>query len=313
MNKTEIREFIQSNRTKGKPLSIKSINAYVSTLTNLYKNIFGDIPFDVNAFNDYATILNFMKDITYNLRKSKLSAILTVATDEKAINEYKKLLIKDATKYDKEQDKNLFTEQQKKVHLPQDAIHDIGAGLKTEFDTLLKDITNGTKKYGAYAYNDLQKYILYLLTSGEYLEPRRLLEWTELTIGKINKSTEGIADYNIYDPRKGKMMFSTYKTSEPFGVQIFDIPKHVKSYLNKWIKINNISDGGFLFNTIKGEKLTPHLLSTRLKNIYGASVNMLRHSYISSKYENVPTVEAITETATKMGHGLKTHLKYMKK
>jgi hypothetical protein len=56
-------------------------------------------------------------------------------------------------------------------------------------------------------------------------------------------------------------------------------------------------------------------MTQRLNSIFGkkASINILRHSFITSKYKDMPSLEDLQEEATAMGHSLKEHLEYIKK
>ena len=68
----------------------------------------------------------------------------------------------------------------------------------------------------------------------------------------------------------------------------------------------------------KGNKLSNVKVTQRLNKIFGknASVSILRHSYITEKYEKQSlgnlTLKDIQETATEMGHSLQQHLEYIK-
>jgi len=61
-------------------------------------------------------------------------------------------------------------------------------------------------------------------------------------------------------------------------------------------------------------KLDSSKLNQRFEAIFGkkASVNILRHAYVSSKYE-LPNMEEFKNDADAMGHSIDTHLVYYKK
>jgi hypothetical protein len=62
-------------------------------------------------------------------------------------------------------------------------------------------------------------------------------------------------------------------------------------------------------------KLDPSKLAQRFEGIFGkkASVNILRHSYVSSKYNNLPNLQELTDDSVAMGHRIYTHMVYYKK
>lgn len=317
--KKQIENFIIEHREKGKPLTAKSLMAYSSTLLNLYNQVYGTIEdFDISRFNDYKTILHYLKDAPNSTRKTKMATLLNVATDKKAIQEYKKIMSNDAELYDKEQSRNKATAEQKAVNLTQSEIHQKGAIYKNSFDYELAELSKkqSPKKYGAYTKIELLKHIIYMLTSGEYIPPRRLLDWVELKIQKIDKRTKKHekANYNIYDPKSGQFIMNVYKTADSMGTQYIQAPKTMQDDINKYIKLNGLKDGDYLITDKGGEPLTVSNFNKRLGQIYGEGrgVNMLRHSFITEKYGKLPTVEELLTTAGAMGHCLETHLKYIK-
>lgn len=317
--KKQIENFIIAHREKGRPLTAKSLMAYSSTLLNLYNQLYGTIDdFDISRFNDYKTILHYLKDAPNSTRKTKIATLLNVATDKKAIQEYKKIMSNDAELYNKEQSRNKATEAQKAVNLTQSEIHQKGAIYKNSFDYELSELTKkqSPKKYGAYTKIELLKHIIYMLTSGEYIPPRRILDWVELKIQKVDKRTKKHekANYNIYDPKSGQFIMNVYKTADTMGTQYIQAPKAMQDDINKYIKLNNLKDGDYLITDKEGEPLTVSNFNKRLGQIYGdkRGVNMLRHSFITEKYANMPTLEELTNTAEAMGHGIRRHLEYIK-
>lgn len=314
--KIQIANFIIENREKGKPLSDKSMKAYTSTLLNLYSQVFGDLEeFDINRFNDYKTIINYLKDTPHSTRKTKMATLLNIATDKKARQEYQKIMNKDVEKYNKEQDQNKATEVQKEVNITQEDIHKIGNQLKQEFDNNIKELAKG-KIYGAYTKIDLLKHVIYMLTSGEHIPPRRILDWVELKIGKIDKRTKSHerANYNIYNPKTGEFVINIYKTAKTMGSQYIKAPKAMKDDINKYIKLNDLKDGDYLISDKDGHPLTVPTFNRRLNSIYGdnRSVNVLRHSFVTEKYQNIPSLQELSDTAGAMGHSILQHLEYIK-
>jgi len=314
--KTQIANFINENREKGKPLSDKSMKAYTSTLLNLYHQVFTDIEeFDINRFNDHKAIINYLKDTPHSTRKTKMATLLNIATDKKARQEYQKIMNKDVEKYNKEQDKNKATEAQKAVNITQEDIHKIGDQVKQEFNKTIKELTEG-KPYGAYTKIDLLKHIIYMLTSGEYIPPRRIMEWVELKIGKVDKRSKKHTklNYNLYNPKNGEFVMNVYKTADTMGTQYIKAPKAMKDDINKYIELNGLKDGDYLITDKDGHPLTISTFNKRLNGIYGdhRGVNVLRHSFVTEKYQNIPSLQELSDTADAMGHGILQHLEYIK-
>jgi hypothetical protein len=307
----EIKNLIIENRKKDRPLSDKSIKAYVSTLSNLYKKIFGDDDFDISNFNKYIEVLGFLDDVPYNKRKTILASLLTIATDKTAYDKYHKAMMTDTKDYDKEMEQNLMTDKYEENWITGDEISEKGEPLKERWVALINnpDKTPVEKQ-------ELQQYLLYVLTSGKKnILPRRLLDWTEMKVEKHDARAKAKPEYNIYDPTKKQFYFYRYKTDKSFNRQIIRPPAEVKKLLTLWLK--NKPDGEYLFTDRSNHKLSPVTLNQRLNKIYGEhkSINSIRHSFITEKYqgEEMPSIKELKENATKMAHSGLTHLKYIKR
>ena len=307
----QIKDLIVENRKKDRPLSDKSITAYVSTLSNLYKKIFEDAEFDINDFNKYIDILGFLDNIPYSKRKSILAALLTVTTDKTAYDKYHKAMMEDAKEYDKEMEQNAMTDKYEENWITGDEISEKGEPLKERWNELInKADKTPTEK------QELQQYLLYVLTSGtKNILPRRLLDWTEMKVEIHDARAKIKPDYNIYDPKKKQFYFYRYKTDKSFNRQIIKPSLEIKKLLDLWIK--NKQESPFLFTDRNNSKLSPITLNQRLNKIYGEhkSINAIRHSYITEKYTGaeMPSIKELKESATKMAHSGLTHLKYIKR
>ena len=83
-------------------LSNQSISTYMSILKNLYINVFGDVSdISIDKFNDTKKILDYLKSLEPNKRKTILSA-LVILTDKK---EYRDQMLNDIQSYNEEQHK----------------------------------------------------------------------------------------------------------------------------------------------------------------------------------------------------------------
>lgn len=309
----QIKDLIISSRIKKRPLADKSINAYVSTLSNLYGKVF-DKDFDPNDFNDYHKFLEYLNDVEFSKRKTILASLLAVATDETAIDEYRKLMLKDSKKYDEEMEKNEMTEKYRDSWITPQEIDELGTVLREDWTKLYKKhlsghiLTNKDKQ-------QMQEYIIYLLTCGRYgLPPRRLLDWTEMKIESYDaRNKTGKLDYNIFEPQKKQFIFNRFKTDESFKRQIIKTPPYIEQYLKLWRGVK--PESPYLLSDTKAQKLSPITLNQRMNKIYGEgkSVNSLRHSYITDRYKHVPSVRDMKETAVKMGHSIRSAMAYIKR
>ena len=88
----DIKKVLKEKRAT---LSESSLTTYSSTLNNLFKKEFKDTPFDVKLFDDEAKIVEHLKDIPANKRKSILSALVVITNNGK----YREMMIGDITSY----------------------------------------------------------------------------------------------------------------------------------------------------------------------------------------------------------------------
>lgn len=262
----DIKNYITEKRPS---LGKSSVATYASILKNLYKKVFGDEKIDLDNFKKKVEpVLEYLKDIPPNRRKTILSA-LVVITDEK---KYRDLMLDDVKDYNKEIDTQTKTDAQKENWIK-------GGDIAVVYDELKRDAEAIYKKKN-YSPNDLQQiqqYIILSLLGGIYCPPRRSKDFCDFKIKNINKSTDNFLD-------KNKMVFNSYKTAKTYGQQTLDIPKELKAILTKWIKINPTDY--LLFDANLGQ-LSSVKLNQRLNKIFGGkkiSVNQMRHTYLTDKY-----------------------------
>lgn len=154
-------------------------------------------------------------------------------------------------------------------------------------------------------FNDVVNFILFCLTSGIYIPPRRNLDWSDLVIrGEFDKSKHNYID-------KNEFVFNNYKTAKK-GEQRVPIPKDLKAILNKYMKVNK---SNYLLVNANGEKMSGSSITHRLNRIFGSptSTSMLRHIYLSNVYKDIPALKQMKELADDMGHDVSTALQYVKK
>ena len=260
----KIKEFISEKRST---LSKSSVNTYASILKNLYKKVFDDTEYDLKKFEKPEPVLEYLKDMPPNKRKTILSA-LVVITNEKA---YRDLMMEDVRDYNKEIDTQTKTETQKENWINGDGIQDIYNELKTNADALYKK-----KSLTPSDLQQIQNYIILSVLSGIYVPPRRSKDFVDFKIKNIDKTKDNYLD-------KNKMIFNSYKTAKTYGQQSVEIPKELKSILTKWIKINPTEY--FLFDQNMNQ-LSSVKLNQRMNKIFGKkiSVNAMRHSFLTDKY-----------------------------
>lgn len=295
----DIKEYLKNKRPN---LSAGSLTTYTSILKNLFSKLNdGSKDYDVKFFNNYKIILDHLKDIEPKKRKTILSALVVICPDE-ICDHYRNIMMDDikvSKSIDIEQKKS---EKQKENWITQDEIREKYDNMYQQLEPLFL-----VRKIDAKSLTDLQDLVLLALTSGIYIPPRRSLDWTEMMIRGYDKSKD---NYML----KNKFYFNRYKTDKTYGLETIDIPLALQNLLKKYISYLPTSQK-YLFVNRVGEKINSVRVTQALNKIFDGkriSVNMLRHSFISHKYKDIPKLKDMMDTAKDMGHSILTALEYIK-
>ena len=130
--------------------------------------------------------------------------------------------------------------------------------------------------------------------SGVFIAPRRSLDYVSFKIKNINDKEDNFLS-------KNQFVFNKYKTAKYYNEQRVDVPIQLKNIIVKWIKINPTD---FLLFDSNQNALTSVKLNQRLVRILGhkTSVNILRHSYLTSKFgDQIDKNKAMEAVAESMG------------
>lgn len=292
MNRLELMESIKNKRPT---LSDSSISTYTSILQNLDKKIFKDEPYNPENINNAERVLEYLKDVPPNRRKTILSSLYIYTGNEK----YKQKMYNDIKSYNDEIKEQTKTKTQKENWVDAEKIKDT-----------LKEYEKNTKllyKKTMLTMNDLQKiqnYIILALLSGIYIPPRRNLDYVNFKIKNIQPSDNYL--------KGNKIHFNSYKTAKTYGQQIIMIPLQLKAILKKWIKINPTEH--LLFDK-NNNKLTSVKLNQRINQIFNGKigVNALRHTFLTDKYKTASEANKLLKNdLTNMGSSMSQANTYIK-
>ena len=291
-------EIIKNHIKEKRPnISNTSLKTYESILRNLYIKIFKDDDIDIKKFDDSKTVIKYLKDLPANKRKTILSA-LVVITDNK---DYRELMLDDIKEYNKEEAKQKKTETQEENWVEKVDIDNLYSTLRHNASLLYKK-----NDLSASDYQDIQNYIILSLFGGFYVPPRRSKDYVNFKIKNIDKGHDNFINKNFF-------VFNSYKTAKTYGQQQVEIPKELKTILNKWIKINPTE---FLLFDISYKPLSNVKLNQRLNKLFGkkVGVNMMRKSYLSDKYGDlIDKKNELAKDFKDMGSSLLQESIYIKK
>ncbi len=260
-------ELINLIKEKRPNISNSSLKTYESILRNLYEKIFNDKTYKFDKFDkESKTVINHLKDLPSNKRKTVLSA-LVVITDNK---DYRDLMLDDIKEYNKEEAKQKKTEAQEDNWVNKYDLDKLN-NILWKNAKLLYQKDNKTQS----DYQQIQDYIILSLYGGFYIPPRRSKDYVNLKIKNI--------DHNENYIDKKEFVFNNYKTAKTYGEQRVEIPKELKTILNKWIKVNPTD---YLLFDSSFKPLSNVKLNQRLNKLFGkkVGVNQMRKTYLSEKY-----------------------------
>jgi len=250
-------------------LSDGSIKTYSSILRNLHKKVFENQEIEKSNFNESKKVLDHLKDMPANKRKTILSA-LVVLTDK---DEYRNVMNGDVSDYNEEIRKQEKSVTQRENWIETDEIREVFNRLENDAKILFKkqNKTNADIQ-------QIQSYIIVSLLGGVFIPPRRSLDYCSMKIRNINKDEDNYIN-------KNKFIFNRYKTAKTYGQQELEIPQQLKNILNRWIAIN---DGEYLLRDKNGNQMTSTKLNQYMNRIFGGkkiAVNSMRHTYLTDKYK----------------------------
>lgn len=290
---TDLKEFIKDKRPT---LSDGSLKTYTSILRSLHKKIWGG-NIDVKNFDDSKKVLEFLKEMPANKRKTLLSA-LVVITDAA---DYRKQMMSDVSDYNKEINKQEKTETQKDNWVSTEEVKVIYDMFKKNADLLYKKSSHTPSEL-----QQIQNFVILALMSGVFIPPRRSLDYCEFKIKNIDKKIDNYLDKNT-------LVFNRYKTAKTYGQQSVSIPVQLRNILTKWSKLNPTD---YLLIDTNGNKLNSVKLNQRFNSIFGnkkIATNALRHTYLTDKYaETSKKQKALEADLTEMGTSMNVAKNYIK-
>ena len=289
---TSLKEYIKEKRSS---LSESSLTTYSSVLRSLYKKLFGDGEIDFSKFNEADKILEHLKPLTPNKRKTVLAALVIITDNKK----YRDQMLADVRDYNKEISKQEKTETQAENWVSQQEIENMYNDMKKQFNMIYKKENKSSSDLQV-----LQNFIILALF--KLIAPRRSKDYVDFKIKNIDKEKDNYM-------QNGKFVFNSYKTAKTYGKQEVPIPRELTTIINKWIKVNPTD---YLLFDVNMNPLSAVKLNQRFNRIFDGkkvSVNMLRHSFLTDKFgDTIKKEKEINNTMEDMGSSsnmLKTYVK----
>jgi integrase len=280
----DIQTVLRTNRPN---VTESSIKTYTSIVSKLCKRL--DLEFSPLVFIDNKSkVMNYLKDVPISTQRSVISAIIAIHPDEN----FQELLDRANQDYNASKATGKKTEKEEQNWVSQDEIADKLKELRRLYESVSSKKSQLTSK----DYQVLQNYVILALTSGYYIPPRRLSDFTNLKINNINPESDNyIKDYNI-------LILNVYKTSKKYGEQEVSLPKKLVKIIDKFIEQTKHIDREYLLFDNYFNPLTSVKLNQRLNSIFDGkkiSTNNFRHSYLTENFGD--NYNSLKDTAQMMG------------
>jgi integrase len=297
-------KFFKQNRPE---LSINSIKSYSSNLRAVQKNVNIKIETPNDVVENIDKILEVYDNIKYNTRKAHISALVSFIDDESekskpALTKLRNILIKDITTYNEYINTQSKSRAQDDNWLNWDDILKRYNQFEKEVNPLWRIKPEDLNKAN---YNKLQMFVL--ISCYVLIPPRRSLDYTSFKLRNYDENKDNYM--------KGKkFIFNNYKTAKTYGKNEVAISTKLYSLITKWARINK-SDWLLNGANSKVKPISAPQLNNLLNNFFDkrVSVNILRHSFLTHLYKDIPALEDMKERADAMGHSLESALTYVKK
>ena len=177
-----VKQFLSKKRPS---LSKSSLTTYSSILRNLYKKIYKDEEYNLDKFENTKPVLEYLKDIPPNRRKTILSA-LVIITDKKP---YRDLMLQDVRDYNKDINKQEKSPAQEASWVEKEDINKIYKELKSNADLLYKK-----KNRTISDLQQIQNFIIMSVLGSVFIPPRRSKDYVDFKIRGVHKDNDNYMD-----------------------------------------------------------------------------------------------------------------------
>ena len=293
----DIKEILKDKRPN---LSDSSLTTYNSILRNLYKKVFpDDKETHLQKFDEPDKILTYLKDVEPNKRKTVLSALVVLTSNEK----YRQHMLTDIEKYSQLIKQQIKSPAQEANWVTMDEVRARFKELEDESKLIYKKKTLTMSDV-----QQIQQMVILALLGGVFIPVRRSLDYVSMKKGgQINKEKD-----NWFD--KKQFHYQKYKTKKFYGEQTLPIPPALRKIIEKYATMMPHTD--YLLFDNNSLALTSVKLNQRLCKIFApknASCNILRHSYLTEKYgDEIQKQKAISKTMSDMGTSANMLTTYVK-
>lgn len=318
-------EIIPSYQSRKEPLTITSINDYLSK-SNLLNKLFNDRPLPQPVKAELKKLLNDNPDLNKSIILNEMSFINNDI--DNTINIIRQSYINDnsfktyinvlavITSHLKDLEKEylIYTKLGKSVNKK---VEEVREDNQISEEDKGKIINVGDQEYIKNVnkldnIEDILIYALYMLIPARRLDYRNMLITNEKDVSELNDINYLLMPKASVstDGNKQTFIFNDYKTYTTYKKQVFEVPEALNAVISKYIYIKKLKAGDYLFSLLRDrrEPITQGNFSQKISNVFNKiynipiSIRFIRMSWASDLYRNNPSIKQIKDLSYKMGH-----------
>ena len=290
-------------RSKKPNLSDSSVKQYLISLKSLYYHVYPKskqfISDNFDIFNNEILMLEIMKDMNYQTRKTTISAILSFNPDNKELIRHQQKL--DLQQQQIDNDNQIKTAKQIEKWMSINDINDIYNNVYKSRKTLLKKSILDFNEYTKI--QDLLILSLYTQNNGII---RRNSDFVNMKKRNFNKNIDNYIDF-----KNKTFNFNIYKTAKNYGLQTIPISKSLMRLIKQVIQYNNYDY--LIIKNFNGDITSSNYIKNVLTKYLNLSSSMLRHIYISEDPNNNINLNKLIDDSANFSHTPIQHLQYIKR
>lgn len=247
--------------------------------------------------------VEFLKDMPPPKRKGVLASLIVFIGDKDkdtkgagALTDLRQLMKDDITVYNTQQKKQKMSEKDAENWIDWS---DVLSMLKTTW----KHDGHLVRKSGKLSKDEKKRLLnLVLISIYAMIPPRRSEDYTHFKIRNVDAKKDN------HMSNKG-FVFTTYKTAKTYGEQVVSIPKKLRTLVEAIASRDDWGD--YLLSSVSGHQISSAQLTGLLNKLFDkkVSTSLLRKSYLTDRYKNIPELEDIAETENAMGNEFSTQLR----
>jgi integrase len=292
--KYTIPELLKNAEIEKRPIVMITRERYTANIRILMKKL-GLPESESDFYKDTDKVIGFIDNSILALETQRnyyKALVYLTPEDDTASNIYKQKILSNLEETKKIIAKNKLTPAQIKTWI--------------DYEDVLK-IHNALPKYSF-------EYMISLFYCGIYFPPWRIQELALLKTDNYNPEIDNYIDFE-----NNSIVLNKYKTVKSYGRKVQKIPQEFINDIYKYR--DNMSDESeiyrlqdYLLTNKNFGRISEFVIISTLQKIYGASCDILRHSYITHLIDTgkLQTVRERNIVADGMRHDIKTLLEYYK-